>query len=271
MTMLDWNDTLLDYLHTSNEDARVVRFVSDELFPILVRIGANIDWLEVGPGPGTKTLPIAHGLRQVTGERLRSLQMLEPSPAWRDYLRTNNPALVQLGKLTEESFESHAHSASQHDGVFRPNFITCFHVLYDSLLAEEFVVFLKSLADAGGAVLACVIVESERSDFFRMRQLLQPLTGVHPTSAVVQLRTSIRRLGLKMTEVEVNSQHCKLSEDCETPDWLLPFLMGCQKDQVRSLPPQIRGQGLETIRRFIIEKGRLDLDVPDTAFIITTR
>lgn len=270
MKMLDWNDTLLDYLHSSNEDERVVRFVCDELFPHLAKIGGNINWLEVGPGPGTKTLPIAHGLREVAGERLRSLRMLEPSAAWQRFLRKNNPTLVQLGTLTEESFESHAGSASQHDAVFRPNFITCFHVLYESMLAEKFAVFLKSLASTGGAVLACVIVESEHSDFFRMRQLLQPLSGVRPTSAVVQLRTSLRKLGLKMKEVEVNSQHCQMSEDRETPAWLLPFLLGCQKDQVRSLPPQIRAQGLETIRRFILEKGRLELDVPDTAFIITT-
>ena len=68
----------------------------------------------------------------------------------------------------------------------------------------------------------------------------------------------------------MNSQHCKLSKDGETPDWLLPFLLGCQRDELCSLPLQVRAQVLETVRRFIIEKHRLELDVPDTAFVITT-
>jgi hypothetical protein len=153
----DWGDTLLDYSRSSNEDERVIDFAISTLLSLITETEKSIDWLEVGPGPGTKTLPIAHAVERVAKEGLRSLRLIEPAQIWCDFLRRNCPALLQLGELFEARFEDYARFESKGSGQWHPNFITCFHVLYEPRLTEEFLLYLKRQQQAGRRLLACIM------------------------------------------------------------------------------------------------------------------
>jgi hypothetical protein len=268
--LLEWGDSLLDYLHLSNEDERVVSFVTSDVLPVLTRIEDRIDWLEVGPGPGTKTLPIVLALQQVAKDKFRSLRLLEPAQIWRDHLRRNCPALLRLSELSEARFEEYARLGLERCDKWHPNFITCFHVLYDSGLIEEFVRYLQRQQKTGRRMFACVIVEAERSDLFQLRQQLLPLGHVQPCLAAPLLRSSISQLGLPAEEIEVNGQHCKVPDNVEGTDWLLAFLLGCERKTLNELPKKVRLDGSDIIRRFLARKNSRLLEVPDVAFTIRT-
>ncbi len=266
--MLDWGDTLLDYLHSSNEDERVVAFVTTIVLPLLTETEDNIDWLEVGPGPGTKTLPIMHALEPVAKAKLHSLRLLEPAPIWRDFLRRNCPALLQLGELSGSRFEEYARFDLERCEQWYPNFITCFHVLYDSGLTKEFLRYLQREHQTGRRMLACVIVEAERSDFFQLRQQLLPLGQAQPCPAAVLLRSSVSQLGLAADEMEVDGQYCEVPDDEQSMEWLLAFLLGCERKTLNTLPKSVRLKGSDIIRRFLARKSSRVLEVPDVAFNI---
>ena len=76
MEVLDWADTLLGYLRSSNEDEQVVRFVGTKILPRLVGTFEKINWLEIGPGPGTKTLPIAETLTRMARAGIGTLRLI---------------------------------------------------------------------------------------------------------------------------------------------------------------------------------------------------
>lgn len=268
--VLAWGDSLLDYLHSSNEDERVVGFVTGDVLPLLTIIEGRVDWLEVGPGPGTKTLPIARALQRGGKEKLHSLRLLEPARIWRDFLCQKCPDLLRFGELSGATFEEYALSDLKDCGKWHPNFITCFHVLYDLGLIEEFIRHLQHQRRTGRRVLACVIVEAERSDLFQLRQQLLPLGQVQPCHAAPLLRKFVSQSGLSVEETEINEQYWEVPDNQKSMEWLLAFLLGCERKRLNEMPKKSRLDGSDIIRRFLARKNSLLLEVPDVAFTIRT-
>jgi hypothetical protein len=268
--ILDWGDTLLDYLRLSNEDERIIAFLACRVLPLLTHIADEIDWLEVGPGPGTKTLALARVMERMSNVRLRSLRLLEPAATWRAVLRQNCPTLLRIGELSEARFEEFARFDQKNRDPWHPNFITLFHVLYDPVLTKEFVRHLKRQQQTRQCMLACAIVEAERSDFFTLRAQLAPLGLVGPCPAPRLLRDSFVQAGLAAEEIEVNGQYCQVPDNEQSVEWLLSFLLGRGRKTLNTLPKSARSDGMKIIHRFFAGKNRRALEVPDVAFIIRT-
>ncbi|MBN2331027.1 MAG: hypothetical protein JXC85_04365 [Candidatus Aenigmarchaeota archaeon] len=265
--VLTWEDTLLDYLRTSNEDEQVVNFVSKTILPQLTSRFDKIDWLELGPGPGTKTQLILEDIMGSAQAHLRSLRLIEPSVAWCDFIRRNTPEILNTIKIFEMSFNDYLYSESRLYDKWQPNFVTCFHVLYEYELIEEFLLYLKHQEQTGHRLLACIIVESEHSDFFKLRQKLIHFGQPQPSPAALQLRSSVSKLGLPAQEFEVNSQYFRISDIYEGLQWLLAFLFGCEKEALTKIPEKVRMEANEIIKQFLEKKQNQVLEVPDIAFV----
>ena len=265
--MICWEDTLLTYLRLSNEDEEVVKFVSTTVLPQLTRRFDKIDWLDLGPGPGTKTQLISKVITGLAETNLRSLRLIEPSAAWCDFIRRRTPDILGTIEIFEMSFKDYLYSESRLYDQWQPNFVTCFHVLYEYELIEEFLLYLKYQEQTGHHLLACIIVESERSDIFKLRQKLLPLGQPLPSPAALQLRSSISKLGLPAQESEVNSQHFRISDNYEGLQWLLAFLYGCEKEMLTKISEKVRMEAIEIIQQFLAKKHNQVLEVPDVSFV----
>jgi len=267
--MLVWNDTLYAYLEHSNEDQQVVQFISSLVLPIVEQMNSEIRWLEIGPGPGTKTCGIAKALAQSKKIDSYSIRLIEPDPVWNESLYHKYPFLLNKGWLFRMSFENYARQESERQDHWQPNFVTCFHVLYEHNLIEEFLLYFKRQEQIGHRLIACIIVESERSDFFQLRQKLQQFGQKQPIPAVVELRNSISKLDLQAREFEINNQYCRIPDNEENIGWLLAFLLGCERETLKNVPEEIRMEASKIINCFLAEKRSRALEVPDVAFTFT--
>lgn len=269
--MLDWKDTLLNYLRLSNEDERVLGFVSSILLPAFSTLETPMNWLEIGPGPGTKTARIADTIRASKSIALSRSQMLEPSPVWRDHLRRHYPQLVDSTALTDSPLEEYAARATALSDSWQPNFITCFHVLYEADLIHVYFELLKHVYSCGRPFLACALVEAEDSDLFKLRQKLMLRGIVRPLPAVTLIREVAGKSGLKVREFRVNGQHLHIAHDPVSLRWFLAFLLGIDTSAVEMLPETTRNECFDEIYRFVSQKADHRLEIPDTAFVVSNQ
>jgi len=267
MIMPDWQETLLDYLGSSNEDDQIIKFISEIILPELSKL-EEIVWLEVGPGPGTKTKQIVQSIRKSKTTHLRQLCMVEPSLTWREFQTTHCPDLVKVGELLDLTFEDYVHGYSEVTR-FHPNFITCIHVLYESELIDKFISYLKRCEHGQSSLVSCIIVESEQSDFYKLRKQLKELGIVKPVQAVREIRRVLAMNEIRAVEKEIDGQSFRLQDGEQGLDWLLQFLIGCESNKYLSLPIDIKNEGKSIIDKFIARKNSRTLDVPDTSFMIS--
>ena len=274
MIRFSWSDTELEYLSLSNEDEQVVKFVRTTVLPILVRKTKCVDWLEVGPGPGTKTVQILRIFASDQHSRLESLRLLEPSPKWRGYLRkvqkplfrSNNKTFVTL---EGSKFERYARREMVRPTEPMPNFMTFSHVLYERTLIDEVIRYLGYRANQPKPLVASIVVESEDSDFFELRQRLASAGYGVPFAGAPEIRRALAESGLPMEMSNVNGQYCKIPEGCSNGEWLLAFLLGCTRSSVRRMSQATRSDADLCIQDYIYAKRRRRLQVPDVAFTVT--
>jgi hypothetical protein len=272
--MFSWNDTELDYLSMSNEDERVVGFVRAAILPLLARVRSPINWLEVGPGPGTKTARIFQIFVSDQHSRLESMRLLEPSPKWRGYLRKMQKPLFRPNKksfviLKGIKFETYARREviSPTDPI--PNFITFFHILYEKILIDEVIRYLRHRASQTKPLVASIIVESEESDLFQLRKRLESAGCRVPFAAAPEIRRALSKAGFPVKTTTVNRQYCMIPEDSSSGEWLLAFLLGCTRKSVRRMSQAAKFKANLCVRDYINGTPRRGLQVPDVAFTIT--
>ena len=136
---LTWDDTLVEYLHDSNEDEVVFKQFENSVLPC-IKNEDKINWLEVGIGPGTKTLMILKYFKTKFPHKKVYLSVLEPSEKWRDYLKSNGffkkakrlctivvypYTLLEYMKMTDIK------------KIQEFNFITIIHVIYSMEIIER--------------------------------------------------------------------------------------------------------------------------------------
>ncbi len=267
-----WEDTLLNYLRLSNEDERVIKFVTKRILPLVEKLSGKIDWLEVGPGPGTKTMKILRGLESLVNSHFGIVQLLEPCRIWRDYLCESQPSLFTSIRsrrvvMSSSSFEDYTAKFSDISGVSEPNFITFFHVLYGHELIESTVKYLKRRVKSKSPVIVCIVVESEKSDFYRLRQKLASMGFEVPFSAAALIRHQLVKAGIPVTASNLNTKHCQVASCRGYMEWLLAFLLGCSQKALSKIPPNEKAEAYNLLSHYIHRKQNGYLTVPDLALI----
>lgn len=269
----NWSDTQQRYLSCSNEDERVVESFTSEVLPKIQRYSA-IDWLEVGPGPGSKTFALYRVLLEA-GMNVGSATFLEPDPNWT--LEFN-----RLAKAFKERYPTGVDFAVIGAGVSAlltpaedsvlpiPNLITCIHVLYDEEILEAFGRYLRILLSKTTSTLtAFVVIESEESDFYRLRQRLAE-QGFHcPANAAPAIKATLRRLGIPFETKVIGGQTCNVSQEALS-SWFPLFLLGVNEARFSNYSREEKHALNSTIEDYLIRRPGRSLNVPDIAFIVSS-
>jgi hypothetical protein len=267
---MDWHDSLLDYLAASNEDSCAIRLFSEVVLSEVRSYRESISWLDVGPGPGTKTVEI-YRMLQETGKLARAC-VLEPSRDWRRFLQAR--ALngeIQVCPLT---LQRYAELERRGDYV-PPNLVTLFHVVYSKSLIRTLTHYLAGRCvneDKLGPATCLVIVESEHSDFCELRRRLVSIGCPVPVSPAERLRNAIRRTNLKFEEYRVDDKRCWVgTREVSKSDWLLPFLTALSIREMARMPQDLVARSVSCVHEFLKERPDGYLCVPDIALKVHFR
>lgn len=268
-----WEQSLDQYLRHSDEDRRHASFYRRKLAPRLRALlrGRSVRWLEIGPGPGTKTFALLRSMRSVQLGPV-DLTMLEPSAHWRRGLKrsrilwsaSNGAIKCHLVALpAEEYFRSRARRTSVPWSL-----VTAIHVTYDWPVVGALASWAGKVPLVARPVFV-VIAESPRSDFARIRRVAARRLGVHmPQSFVSRFRLAIEGFGYRTERYEIAPQHCRvpvtelLDDDSH---WLFSLLLGKPVSSWGSAAKREAFRGL--VHEFVRERAGGRFSVPDAAVV----
>ena len=270
---LTWSDTLSAYLGASNEDAVYRAFFKDYLAEAVAGhlLEGVRHWLEVGPGPGTKTRDLHE---QVSRHRIENSQvtLVEPDATWNRHLRRElsqplQPTGWQLHTqcCTFEDFVRH----SPGEELLSINFFTMVHVLFSIEILDSLIQFVETRRH-GPPCLLFLAAESPESDFSNIRVLLEQNGVSAPRSLVPDAHDNLLKQGFAVEEYQLSDQTLKFDRHLVLTDdnhWLLPFLLGDSRSQYASRTSDERATARHVVRGFIEALPADTLSVPDTGIV----
>jgi hypothetical protein len=271
--MLDWNDTLLEYFSSSNEDEQIVRYFVDRVFiPYKDRnINPQIGWLEVGTGPGTKLRSILENLRFQGLTKRIDLKIIEPSLQWSSHLIQEGTIdrIAQLSnpKIENQTFEEYVQDLKTGNLGFS-DLTTIIHVLYSESLLLSTLEYLK-LISKSAPFLLFIVVESAESDFAKIRRNLSGLSGDIPIPDMKIILSDIPSKSVRFRQEIIDSQKCIINWNLLGNEeyWLYSFLMGMSKFEFLTLEKSLRDEVMRTTLEYLNLTGKTELTIPDVAFI----
>jgi len=261
-----WRDTLSHYLESSNEDSRVVACFEHSIIP-RIRSRKDLVWLDIGPGPGTKTVGMYKALLNA-GIQVTQAQAIDSDMAWHSEFLSRAkdfahcfPEAAQL-VLNSTSLHTLTQRRSNTLGLREPNFITCIHVLYEDSLVRDFGAYLRGLS----SYCAWVVVEAPSSAFWQMRKAINQRLGLNiPLGAERGIREMLIDQNIRYREDLITGEICKIRSPDDIEGWLLPFLLGVSRQETDTIDQQILTALRELVEQYVA-KQNWQLDVPDIAF-----
>jgi len=279
MSVHYWDDTLCDYLVRSNEDERVTDFL--EAFIVNYFREKNksccFKWLEVGPGPGTKTLSILKLINNLKSSSFVSLSMLEPSIAWRNYLKAKS----LLNKIKEhtcdfevigDNIEHYTENLTKSE-LDSFDLISVIHVMYSNSILKALLKLIDLFDEKHGCMIFN-IVESEYSDFSKLRKIFNESGIDVPQSMLNLFLTELDRRGLPYKRHIINNKICniELNEVMVNDNyWLFSFLLGYSEKDYCIMEKKEKTNVLSITRNYIKNLESAVLHVPDEAVLIIPR
>lgn len=260
----EWEETLRLYLDVSDEDDKVVGFIETIVPAIRDHLDmAALEWLEVGPGPGRKTMQILNSLRSEAGFDTVSLDILEPSDFWQAEIERFD----EDGRVDQTIGERFQHFGAARMASY--GLISFIHVLHDQGDTEELVEVLRGLRDVGGKHVVVVVTESESSDLFQIRQRLAQASLIPIWGAPVRrLAVLLQEQGFRFDAATIEPEVCRLSGD-ETEDaWLYPFLLATSVAKYRKMAREQREHVEAVVGKYLHTLSTGVLQVPDVGFSI---
>ena len=272
-----WDDTLIPYLRSSNEDEVVLRAFERDAVSVLDQWTTPFCWFEIGPGPGTKTLGFARLLSRGSAA-IHKTVLVESSKYWICHLEQTGglgelrTVLEAPVSLAEEAFGCFAAKLRANEPQPRPSLITMVHVLYDAKALDEFAEFTFTFAAwaCREPLLYFVVSEADDSDFAVLREALRRRGFDVPAydAAAVGRILSSRSRGM-FREFRLEGKHC-LAPDEAVDDWLAPFLLGCCRESFRELPGSQRSEVVAVIHEHLRTRIGGTLWVPDSVCVAVT-
>ena len=258
----------LDYFlqHSNADEVDVKWFIKTlpKYFPELwskLQTKEPIRWLEVGPGPGIKTLEIARTLIEQFDARI-SFLALEPCPEWIAVYKANVNAMrakgsqftVRIVQTTWEEFSSG--NQSQFD------LITFFHSIYGIAIMNGILTSLKQLdrlLKPGGK--ACIVIESPTSALSNIKLKVFPWLYNTPAVSQREIEATLNRFEM---QYRIDSGHAKqrffvddffVSNSSEKLQLLSFIAQSDPRRYTHDVPPKVK-QKIESYVREKIRNGR---------------
>jgi len=268
-----WIDTLSPYLSSSNEDEAVITFFRRRVVLIVRKeLGAvPIHWLDVGTGPGTKTIGFAEALAdEVGGERI-DLVMLDPEfAASKHSSRRLVDAIGRVvGSAQTVTVTLERYREEVNGRRICSNLLTAIHLLYSPSLVGPLVDYAEAAA-MSSRIVVFAVAESANSDFFKIRANLLADEVAVPHTTLDDFVTALSSVGFRIDEYEIGGQECRIDRSRLMGDdgyWLFPFIAGCRKSEFLHSARTLRERVCQTTREFVSLLSIPVLKVPDKAVI----
>lgn len=263
-----WRDTLSDYLLCSNEDEITVEGFRTVVGTTVTH--RTVTWLEVGPGPGSKTCGFYKVLVE-SGATLLNAVALEIDSSWRGEfearvktISNSHPGEVNIEFRNASLSSAQSFTCAVSREVSRV--VTCCHVLYTKELAYAMARYLRTESNNTRNFCAFLTVEAPDSDFNILRNMLFDFGCSAPANAgrVVQAALSAENLNVEVRQL--GKQYCRI--DSPLPDWLCPFILGWSKWQFDGLSLSRRNDISTVVRDFVYGVRNGTLLTPDVAFVV---
>lgn len=267
-----WLNTLDQYLHASNEDERIVRFLHED---ILMRQDSpaqahTLHWLDVGPGIGTKTMRVAEALAQSPTLDRSTITLVDPvffhHPAIARSLETRLSQLGARVQVFPRTIEEELRDPSWPG--FDCTLMTAIHVAYSAAIATA-LLCLALEHPVGSRRVSVVICEAEQSAFSELRRELARSGVQVPASSLCVIEEAVTSSGVDSSRFDIGGQWCTVAGARSSDDhWLFPFLLGLDPEDFKSRPEQFQSHIRGTVRRALKEFDPERLSVPDTGLLI---
>jgi hypothetical protein len=267
-----WDETLLPYLASSNEDEVVVSAFERSVAPILNAESQHI-WLEVGPGPASKSLGIASSLG---AHNIGSRPIfLEPSELWRKYLASEEIGTTIKRRLGHNLILcSDTMMTANYDRLLarRANLlVTCTHVIYDDEATRGIQRLASFIEDRIEPTLLFLVLESEVSDFHVLRRLLSAEGFSVPEARRRGLHDLIIDMGWgASTTTSSVAKTCRVEKE-DLSRWFLPFLLGIPKGQYELMAESDRNHAESVVENFVKSRASASLRVSDDVTVVRLR
>ncbi len=245
------------FLQHSDEDE-----VDSDIFLREFSKTGNLEWLDVGTGPGTKPIRI---LQKGLAERCNvELDILEPSEGWMRILTGNfeqnglSDVLRKRYGLKWENFNENG----------KYDLITFFHSVY-GIDVNSLAKILDFLKEEG---CACIIIENPNSDLHRIKKELFPYIHHRELVSSSDVVTSfLDSEGIRYRTSRGEPQRFYVDEllDKQNPDRIIPLSFILQtkvEDHDKIFSPETQEEINKVLGDFLKkdEEGKHYIETPDT-------
>ncbi len=283
-SVLSWSDILYEYLEKSNEDECVLKIFNSDLNELInsrYESKGELDWLEIGPGPGTKTESMIYSVCSSPKVSAVKIYLLEPDFKWYQHMSDKvleYKRLPEFGKVTNWIIDNRSLRTFIKElpkgQLLAFNFVSINHVIYSEDIVQDLLRLIKIKKKRGSKVCTFFLtIESENSDFAKIRLQLQML-GIHvPGSALDLLLAGLRELNIIPRIKETENKVCELNYFhplTNVNHWIYPFLLGCSKEEFLSLKQEKRQTILNVMNKWVADRKSTTLLVPDKVLIFKT-
>ncbi|MEL6276395.1 MAG: hypothetical protein AAFU03_14945, partial [Bacteroidota bacterium] len=166
-----WEDTLADFLESSNEIEVTKKVFISKVLPMLKELMTeDLRWLEVGCGDFTKTMKFLESYNVILKNRPANFDIVEPSDIWRQGLQSIEP--YQSKELFTETHIYPKKLEDWTEAVELPTYdlVTIIQVLYNPAVIDGFFHLLERTIAAKQKTIFFLSVESIGSDLNKIRK-----------------------------------------------------------------------------------------------------
>jgi hypothetical protein len=266
-----WRDTLLTFLSHSDEDAAYEHFFVKNLSLWLGTLSSplpELNWLDIGAGPGTKTRRLLSLL--CTQFSTINLTAVDSDPIWTNHLSHKHFSSDHVHySYLQDRFDRYM--SIEGNITIRPHFVTSFQVLYDNSLVDDFMCAISNNPQA----LFVITAECSSSDLAQLRNDI--LVHMDISCARSFLPDLSHRLALtdrQFAIIPIPDQSLYLTDECigsaNSPGWFLPFLLAISGKQFCGLPKSIRVGLCDLVLGSLSPSfsGIRVLSIPDQALVV---
>ena len=269
-----WEDTLPDFLKSSNEDQKIINLFKKEIIPLFNegKKDNQLKWLEIGCGDFYKSFHILNSFIENINLSHINLDVIEPSPIWiKSFYKKYSPLITNKVKVDfiKSKLEDYIKSTKNYDF----DFISIIHVLYEKDVTDSFLSLLDSMVENKKNCTIFISVESENSDFALIRNELSQVGFKIPETRHTILDLEFNKRQLSYISKETVGKECTIDYDALNNNndyWLYPFLLGISKCTFKSWNRFKKKSAIEIIRNKIILLKREKLSINDKTFLIRT-
>nr|VFJ91645.1 MAG: hypothetical protein BECKLFY1418B_GA0070995_102715 [Candidatus Kentron sp. LFY] len=268
--LFSWEGTFSQFDGSCNESERVAEHFRLTILFYLAEL-EEIKWLDIGCGDGHKTALLAKHI--TSKENIRRLSLADPK-------------LFELGNIVKSNISAYSHFIEETNWLSSTieelnsslrdkqeyNFFTLIHCVHTLTAFEALIDLLKNQFAQGGRKIFYIVNESEESDIYIIRRILEEHGFSVPKTFTDNILSEVFGLQARICSEHIGSQYFDIDINMLKNDdyWLFPFLLGESSISYASRHSSERNNVANLVRNYIGKKSSSTLLVPDRSVLCTS-